>query len=61
MTCFNALLHDETGADLIEYGLLASFISIAAVVTLHAIGPLLSAMWDGIFNAIAKTGHSIAM
>ena len=45
---------DDGGEDSIEYGLLAAFISIAAVVTLRAIGPLVAAMWGGIRDAIAS-------
>ncbi|RPH57366.1 MAG: Flp family type IVb pilin [Acidobacteria bacterium] len=47
------LLGDDGGEDLIEYGLLAAFIAIAAVVTLRAIAPLVEAMWGIIRDAIA--------
>lgn len=33
-------LHDDEGQDLTEYGLLASLLSIAAVLTIRQIGPL---------------------
>ena len=36
---------DEKGQDMIEYGMLASLISIAAVLTIRLIGPLVNAMW----------------
>lgn len=47
------LLGDDGGEDLIEYGLLAAFVAIAAVVTLRAIAPLVEAMWGIIRDAIA--------
>jgi Flp pilus assembly pilin Flp len=48
------LLHDEVGEDLIEYGLLAAFISVAAVAVLSAIAPLVQALWGIIRDAIAS-------
>ena len=53
MSRFNVLHHDETGQDLTEYALLAGFISIVAVVTIRAIGPLVNALWGVIRDAIA--------
>jgi Flp pilus assembly pilin Flp len=47
----SALRRDE-GQDLIEYGLLGAFISIVAVVTLQAIGPLVDALYVAIETAI---------
>ena len=38
-------IRDENGQDMIEYGMLASLISIAAVLTVRLIGPLVNAMW----------------
>ena len=32
---------DESGQDIIEYGVLAAFVSVAAVATVRVIGPLL--------------------
>ena len=46
------LLRDEVGQDLIEYGLLAAFIAVAAVAVLRAIGPLVNAMWVIVRDAI---------
>ena len=53
MVCFKRLLRDETGQDLIEYGLLAAFISIVALATIRAIGPLVADLWVIIRDAIA--------
>lgn len=47
------LLQDETGQDLIEYALLAGFISIVAIATIRTIGPLVNALWVTIRDAIA--------
>ncbi len=47
-------LEREAGQDLTEYALLAGFISIVSVVTIRAIGPLVSAMWDLIQATIAS-------
>jgi Flp pilus assembly pilin Flp len=46
------LFCNEKGQDLIEYGLLASFISISAVVVIRLIGPLVNAMWVAIHAAL---------
>lgn len=40
------LLHDEEGQDLTEYGLLAAFISITAVLTIRNFGPLIDALYQ---------------
>lgn len=37
---------NEEGQDLTEYGLLACFISIVAVVTVRNIGPLVDALYQ---------------
>ena len=36
----------ESGQDLVEYALLAAFISITTVATLRLIGPLVLALWN---------------
>ena len=54
MNRFIAWLEREAGQDLTEYALLAGFISIVSVVTIRAIGPLVSAMWDAIQGVIAS-------
>jgi Flp pilus assembly pilin Flp len=45
-------ISDEGGQDIIEYGLLASFISIVAVLTVKAIGPFVLAMYQAIVTAM---------
>ena len=45
------LLHEDEGQDLTEYGLLACFISIVAVVTVRNIGPLVDALYQVVQDA----------
>ena len=47
------LISDEKGQDLIEYGLLASFISIAALITIRLIGPLIVPLYEAIQAALS--------
>jgi len=49
-------LRDESGQDMVEYGLLAAFISIVAIAALQAIGPLVNAIYVAIQNALTGTG-----
>jgi Flp pilus assembly pilin Flp len=42
------LLKDEQGQDLMEYGLLAVFISIAALAIIKLIGPLIVPLYEAI-------------
>jgi Flp pilus assembly pilin Flp len=46
-------LREENGQDLVEYGLLAAFISIAAVLTVRLIGPLVNALFVTVQTAIS--------
>jgi Flp pilus assembly pilin Flp len=36
----------EDGQDMVEYGLLAAFISIVSVLTVRAFGPLITPFYD---------------
>ena len=47
---------EESGQDTVEYGLLAALISIAAIVAIQAIGPLVNVMYEGIAQAISGGG-----
>ena len=40
MKTLNHFVREDEGQDMVEYALLASFISIVAIVALRAIGPL---------------------
>jgi len=46
------LIRDEKGQDMVEYALLASFISIVAIATLRLIGPLVNAIYVAIQTAL---------
>ena len=48
MKLLQCFFRKEDGQDLVEYALLASFISIVAVVTIRAIGPLVRVMYQNI-------------
>lgn len=50
---FKRLLREESGQDMVEYALLASFISIVAIATLRLIGPLVNAIYVDIQAALA--------
>jgi len=47
------LFDDERGQDMIEYGLLASFISIVSLATIKLIGPLVAALYDSVIAAMS--------
>ncbi|MGD8394498.1 MAG: Flp family type IVb pilin [Candidatus Eiseniibacteriota bacterium] len=46
------LLRRENGNDMIEYALLAAFISIVAIAALQAIGPLVLAVYQNVQAAL---------
>lgn len=46
-------LTDDEGQDTVEYGLLAAFISIAALLAIKAIGPLVEVLYQRIATAFA--------
>ena len=43
---------EEDGQDMVEYALLASFISIVAIVAIRAIGPLVRTIYQNIQAAL---------
>jgi pilus assembly protein Flp/PilA len=45
-------LRDETGQDLIEYALLAGFISLAAVAAITTIGTALNTLYTNIHGQV---------
>lgn len=47
------LFRDERGEDMIEYALLAAFISIAAVAMIKLIGPILVTLFTNVKNALS--------
>jgi len=45
-------VRDEQGQDLIEYALLAGFISLAVVTAVTSVGTALSGLYDGVENEV---------
>ena len=52
MTSWRGALRDESGQDLVEYALLASFLSIVAVAVLWQISPLVRDLFMEIRTAL---------
>ncbi len=50
---FSRLFHDEKGQDMVEYALLASFISIVAIAALQTIGPLVVTIYNNVVAALS--------
>jgi len=53
MTNLKQWILKEDGQDTVEYGLLASFISIAALLAIKAIGPLVNDLYVKVKDAFA--------
>ena len=53
MSNLERFLKNEGGQDVVEYGLLASFVSIAALLTIKAIGPLVNGLYEKVKAAFA--------
>ena len=53
ITSAHALLRDDRGQDLTEYGLLASLIAILVIVAVGDLGVLIGALWDDIVLQLA--------
>ncbi len=47
------LYSDERAQDLVEYGLLGAFVSVAAIATLRLISVPVRDIWEHIFNEIS--------
>jgi pilus assembly protein Flp/PilA len=45
---FAKLVKEESGQDMVEYALLAAFISIIAIITIRNIGPLVDAVYQNV-------------
>ena len=48
-----AFRHLEDGQDIVEYVLLAGFLSIVAILVLHALGPLLNDLYELVVDAFS--------
>ena len=51
---FKQLLEEEEGATIIEYGLLAALISIAAIVVIGVIGGLVNELYEKVEDAVTR-------
>ena len=54
METLKKFFREEDGQDMVEYGLLAAFISIVAIATLRAIGPLVNQVYVNVQNALTS-------
>ena len=52
MRFLKKLIREEQGQDMVEYALLAAFISIVAIVTIRNIGPLVDAVYANVQAAL---------
>ena len=52
MRFLSRLIREEQGQDMVEYALLAAFISIVAIVTIRNIGPLVDAVYQNVQSAL---------
>jgi Flp pilus assembly pilin Flp len=48
-------VHEDSGQDLIEYGLLVGIITSAAVVSIQQIGPIVSNYYSGLLSNLQAT------
>ncbi len=53
MKTLKHLLRDESGQDMVEYAVLAAFISIVAIATIRTIGPLISTIYTNVAAALS--------
>jgi Flp pilus assembly pilin Flp len=53
MSKLKHLLRDDKGQDMVEYAVLAAFISIVAIATIRTIGPLIVAIYVAVAAALA--------
>jgi Flp pilus assembly pilin Flp len=53
MKKFAEVLRKDEGQDIVEYGLLASLISISAVLVIMSIGPLVTPLYEKVKDAFA--------
>jgi Flp pilus assembly pilin Flp len=52
MNLLRRFIREEDGQDMVEYALLAAFISIVAIAALRAIGPLVNAIYERVRDAL---------
>lgn len=54
MTLLTTILRDDSGQDLIEYALLAGFISLVAVSAIIQVGQGVNEVYDGINSEVTR-------
>lgn len=54
MSFFKAFLRDESGATLIEYGLVAALVSVAAIIALQLLGTELQVIFNTVSSYLAS-------
>ena len=58
ITNIKKFIKDEDGATMIEYGLIAALVSVAAVIALTALGGSLSAMFTSVSDKVTEVTPS---
>lgn len=53
MELFNRIVREEEGQDLIEYALIAGFISVICYLVIQLTGQSVSAIWDKVNTAVS--------
>jgi len=54
MSFFKAFLQDESGATMIEYGLVAALVSVAAIIALQLLGTELQVIFNTVSSYLAS-------
>jgi Flp pilus assembly pilin Flp len=52
MNLLRRFVHEEEGQDLIEYGLLIGIITVACIVAIQAIGPIVAGYYQALQAAL---------
>jgi pilus assembly protein Flp/PilA len=53
---FSKLIHDESGATAIEYGLIAALIAVAIITVLGSVGSNLSGVFNTVSTKLSTSG-----
>ena len=52
MNQLKSFLRDDSGQDMVEYAVLAAFVSIVAIATIRTLGPLLTTIYTNVVDAL---------
>ena len=58
MNMIKAFLKDETGATMIEYGLVAALVSVAAIIALQILGSQLQVIFNTVSSYLSTAASS---